>query len=502
MNQISKSAHTNTREESISLNRKCWWVGVIKGCGLLLLCATSLVQVVADSIKMGAAAVDFTPPAGTPMAGYYYERGADGILDPLFAKVVVLDDGSNRVALIGLDLIGTVRWIVDDARKLIEIRTGIPATNIMISASHTHTAPQLTRTGSREDDFGSQNLLAKSFSEGLPAKIAEAATLAVSNLAPVTVSHSSGRAEGLTWNRRFFMRDGTVGWNPGKLNPEIVRPAGPTDPEIALVVFSGLDTKPVSIYANFSIHFDTVGGTKFSADVAGVLARQLAAATDSNLFTIYTSGTCGDLNHINCSIARKQKGIQEATRISTILAANILEIVETNLRPMTNGLALRCRTERVKLALPPVIEEEVRWARETVSKTGGQRDSHSSKFIDLVRAYKFIDVMERHGRPQEVEIQTFALGDEIAWVALPGEIFVRLGLDIKERSPFRRTIITTLANGSIGYIPDRIAWSQGNYEVESARVAEGAGEILVDVALRQLRELHREAISHSSSKRD
>src|SRR5439155_7109688 len=98
----------------------------------------------------------------------------------------------------------------------------------------------------------------------------------------------------------------------------------------------------------------------------------------------------------------------------------------------------------------------------------------------------------REGRPYEVEVQVVALGDEVAFVSLPGEIFVELGLAIKKASPFKYTFIAELANGSIGYIPDRTAYQEGNYEVVSARCAQGSGELLVDSAIRQLKKLHGE----------
>jgi hypothetical protein len=89
-------------------------------------------------------------------------------------------------------------------------------------------------------------------------------------------------------------------------------------------------------------------------------------------------------------------------------------------------------------------------------------------------------------------VQVIALGDQVAWVSLPGEVFVELGLAIKQDSPFPHTIIAELANGAIGYIPSRRAYAQGNYEVVSARCAEGSGELLVDAAVRLLKQLHAE----------
>ena len=110
-------------------------------------------------------------------------------------------------------------------------------------------------------------------------------------------------------------------------------------------------------------------------------------------------------------------------------------------------------------------------------------------FLEQVKAYQALDVAGRDGKPWEVEVQVVALGDEVAWVSLPGEIFVELGLAVKKASPFRYTLIAELANGSVGYVPDRPAYAQGNYEVVSARCAAGSGEMLVEAAVRLLKEL-------------
>ncbi len=120
-------------------------------------------------------------------------------------------------------------------------------------------------------------------------------------------------------------------------------------------------------------------------------------------------------------------------------------------------------------------------------------DNTRDGFMKLVRAHRVLDTAARQGRPLEVEMQVIALGREVAWVAWPGEIFVELGLSVKAGSPFPHTYNVELANGTIGYIPNKSAYPEGNYEVESARVAEGSGEMLVSSALRLLASLFAEA---------
>ena len=116
-------------------------------------------------------------------------------------------------------------------------------------------------------------------------------------------------------------------------------------------------------------------------------------------------------------------------------------------------------------------------------------DASRDGFMKLVRGYRVLDSAAREGKPIEVEVQVVTLGLEVAWVSLPGEMFVELGLQVKKRSPFRHTFIAELANGSIGYIPDRRSFAEGNYEPESARCAAGSGEMLVEVALKLLQAL-------------
>ena len=112
------------------------------------------------------------------------------------------------------------------------------------------------------------------------------------------------------------------------------------------------------------------------------------------------------------------------------------------------------------------------------------------KILDTeqVDAFKTLDVLERQGKPWEVEVQTVTLGRSLAWVSLPGEIFVELGQMVKRESPFAVTMPVELANGAIGYIPSRRAYPQGAYEVISARCAAGSGEMLVEAAGKMLRD--------------
>jgi hypothetical protein len=446
----------------------------------------------AGPLSAGAAAVDITPPKGCPMAGYYNYRGAEGTHDPLFARALVLEKDGTTVALVALDLITTTRGIVDEARKLVEKHTVIPAGNVMISATHSHTGPVLYDGSPRADIFTAGGAkLAKEYAAELPSKIADAVKQAHGAREPARLSFATGTEEGLAFNRRFHMKDGTVGWNPGKKNPKIVRPAGPTDPgvPVVLVETDAKQPKPIAVYVNFAMHLDTVGGLQYSADYPGTLSKALSAVKGDGVVTLFATGCCGDINHINVNSAAPQKGPGEAARIGTRLAGEVLRTFD-KLTPASEGV-LRVSRETVELALPEVTTEEAAAAKKVLAELEAGKKP-APKFLDQVQAFKALDVSERLGKPLKVEVQVISLGDDLAWVSLPGEIFVELGLQIKRGSPFKQTMIAELANGSIGYVPNRVAYPQGNYEVVSARCAAGSGEKLVDSAVKQLRAQFKE----------
>jgi neutral ceramidase len=454
----------------------------------------------AVEVRAGVAAVDITPPLGIPLAGYYHERGADGVLDPLFSKALVLESDGERVALVTLDIISVTREITDQARAEIEKSTAIKGAQVMVSASHAHTGPELANRSRRGADMGGARELAVQYTERLPKLIAASVRLAHEKLQPARLNVAQGRCDNLAFNRRYFMRDGSVGWNPGKMNPNIVMAAGPNDPEVGVlhVEWPGAAgvVKATASYVNFAMHPDTTGGSKISADWPGALGRVLAGYHGSNHLTLVANGTCGNINHLDFSWKGPQGGPGEQNRIATILGAAIFQ-AHKNLQPVPAG-ALRVKSEKVELALPEITPQQVEEARQAVAAT---KDDRGGNFMKLVRSHRALDVAERAGAPHRVEVQVIALGRDVAWVSLPGEVFVELGLAIKKRSPFAHTYVVELANENIGYIPDRRSYAEGNYEPESARCAPGSGEKLVEAAAKLLAELHQAASGPAPSGR-
>jgi neutral ceramidase len=440
--------------------------------GILITTAAASAQ-----LRTGAAQVNINPAPGTPLAGYYSVRPGGEVLDDIHAKALVFEAGGTKAAVVIADLISMPRHVVVKTRELIAKETGIPGANVLIAATHTHTAPVIARDMARDDFDGSSSDLGRAYTEKLPALLAQSVADANTALAPVRLQAAKGRAENLAFNRRFWMKDGTVAWNPRKLDPNIVRPAGPVDPEVGLLTFDAPAPMekwtPLATFVNYAMHPDTTGGVRISADYPGALARALAPVRGG--VTVFGNGTCGNLNHRNMAWAAQPGGPAETERLARILAGSVCEAI-----PRLADVAvenIRVRTETVRLALPEITEADRSQAREIVRKL---RDT---KFIDQVRAFQILDVIAREGQPWEVEVQVIAIGTEVAFVSLPGEIFVELGLDIKKRSPFPHTHLIELANGAIGYIPNRPAYAEG------ARCAAGSGELLVEAAVKMLREL-------------
>lgn len=415
------------------------------------------------------------------MAGYYYVRYNQGTHDPLQAKALVFEKDGAKAALVTIDLIGMPRNVVEKTRRLVEGLTSIPGAHLMISATHSHTGPELGSRLRNVDPAAEAKL--RAWLDALPQKISDAVKQAEANLQPVTIKTATGQEDSISFIRRFKMVDGSTGWNPGKLNPKIEAPIGTIDPSVPALFIQNEKQQPIATYVNFANHLDTVGGLRYSADYPLTLSNVLNAAANNPVHvTLFSIGCAGNINHIDVRRPDSQKGDGEAARIGGILAAAVLKS-----QPAAKQIALgplRTRSEIVKLPLAPYKPEEVTVAQDILANYGAP---NSRPFLDQVKAFKVLELQARAGQPIDAEVQAITLGTDLAIVGLPGEIFVDLGKAIKTGSKYKTTIVVELANGSIGYVPDRKAYAEGAYEVISSRVAAGSGELLVEAALRLIR---------------
>lgn len=456
----------------------------------IFLIATATLLLAVDSrsaeFRMGRAAVDITPPVGTPMQAPqrppFEIKLAEAAHDPLHAKAIVLESGGNKAALVVCDLTSIPVAMIEAARHEIGQTTDIDPLTVMISATHTHTAPQIRpRFVTRADAEARRKT--DEYVRALPAKIAAAVEQANRQLGSASVSAVIGHEDSVSFNRRFVMQDGSIQTNPGKVDPtilrEIVRPDGPIDPDVGVVSFESAAGAPLVTLVNFAIHLDTLGGNRPSADFPFQIARLLAEVRGPEMLAMFAEGAAGNINHydlLDPLRVHRTKGVEESTRIGTILAAEVLRSYR-RLTPL--------RTDKLRVAREVVrLDMSAEKGRELAVRFGNAR-----QFFDGE-----VTVYNSDGKQQfDAEVQIIALGDDLAWVGFPGEMFVEQGLALKEASPFRFTMIHTLANGSIGYVPNRKAYPHGAYEGTATRCAPGSGEKLVDVATRLLVELKQVA---------
>lgn len=452
---------------------------------IVLVCLISAVNVsmsAEPTLRVGTASVDITPPVGTPMQAPqrppFEIKLAEPAHDPLQVNAIVFEAGGRKAALVVCDLTSIPVKMIEAARREIGQSGDIDPLAVMISATHTHTTPQIRpRFIAKADEVARR--MTDQYVEKLPSRIAEAVRLANRKLLPATGSVAIGREDSVSFNRRFVMKDGTVQTNPGKAEPkllrEIDRPAGPIDPQVGVVTFDGADGAALATLVNFSLHLDTMGGNRPSADFPFQIRKLLADVRGPEMLVLYAAGASGNINHydlLDPDRVHRVKGPHESSRIGTVIAAEVLRSYR-RLQPLKPG-PVRVAREVVRLEMPT-----------EKGRLMAEQHRQAPQFFDGE-----LEVYNQDGRQQfDAEVQVIALGDDIAWVGFPGEMFVELGLALKHASPFQYTMIHSIANGSIGYVPNLKAYPQGAYEATASRCAPGSGERLVEVATRLLVEL-------------
>ncbi len=468
--------------------------------------------VAADLLQVGVAETDITPPVGFPMAGYYHERLADGTIDPLKAKAIVFRDvrahnnasSETSAALVVCDLIGIATDLSKAIRQRASEKTGIPVSNIVISATHSHTAPDYMKELYLKLGRENQQPLRAAYIEQLISGPVDAIVKAHATAKPVTLECGSAtQAIPVSFNRRSVMRDGSVRTWMSHDHPDVVRAAGPIDPEISLLIVRDNTGKPLGVLSNFALHLDTVGGMKWSADYPYFIEQTLRKGVGSDVISLFGTGCCGDINHAN----PRSKVRNKADFIGNAIGDSIQSQLGQLKRLEQTDLAVKSRV--VSLPLQDATRDEVANSIKVLDLAARKQPV---EFLDHVTAYKKLMLDHfRHREPHAnaldhitwglsrslagvgetlpVEVTVMTLGHDVAIVCLPGEVFVELGLAIKQGSPFRTTLVIELSNCvETIYVPNRAAYAGGSYEVTNSALLPGGGELLVETALSLLRE--------------
>jgi hypothetical protein len=438
-------------------------------------------------LEAGTGVVTITPPLGTPLAGSFSRRPAATVDYDLTARALLLANGGMTLALVVCDLI----WIEADlsgrVRAMIEERTGIPGDQVMISGTHTHTGPLVSETLGDYPD--------PAYIDWVMVRIADAVSLAHGRMTPARIAAGAADVEGVCFNRRYHMRDGTVVFNPGIENPEIIAPAGPTDPEVTALLVEDLEGTPIALWASLSLHYvGTDNELGISPDYYGAFARVVQRVLGPQCVGLLTNGTSGDINNIDVSSGRLlTTGAKRAELVATTVAAAAIQA--TMVQRRDDNPTLDSTRSMVDIERCRITDEDLALAEEILAQpettafapvggfsfvTGQPIPGYQAR--DYASGAQLLATMPK---TRQTEVQIARIGD-FAIVALPGEIFVEFGLSIKSASPFTRTAVISMANDHIGYCPTRQAFREGSYEtwrLPSSWSAPGAGERLVETAL-------------------
>ena len=436
-------------------------------------------------LRTGFARNVITPPRGTPLCGYFSPRPCTGVLDDLSVKAAVLEMDGVKAALVAYDLISPGGELLEMVLDSLE-KAGISwRDNIIFCAVHTHTAPYPSRF------FGYP--AERDYLETVAEKTLDAILTAARNLSETELFTGTAFCDTLAFNRRFWMKDGSVLTNPGKRNPDIVRPEGPVDGEIPVAVFKK-DGAPSLILANIVNHADTIGGSRVPADWPGRMERAIQNAMGYDIPVITVLGCSGNINHLDIASADPQCSYAEACRIGQGYADVLLRALG-NLQKVSVG-SFQVESRTVRIPFRRITPEECAEARNVLEKTSASPDGDTMTaagladgngtvarfFAEQLLAY----ARNSAGTVREYRMLSMKFGSDFALVSMPGEVFTEVGLAIRKASGFPRTMVLELAMGDCGYVPLPECFGRGGYEtlpVEEGGVSPETAGLLRETAL-------------------
>lgn len=428
------------------------------------------VVVAADGeLRAGAAIVDVTPTSYPVIVNAMFtERTATNAVDPLYVRALALDDGSTRMVLAIVDTCMIPRDLIDRAKERASRATGVPVNRMLVSATHTHSAPSaMGCLGSRVDT---------NYAVFLEPRIAGAIADAVSRLQPARIGWGSVDDWEHTFNRRWIRRpdrmltdpfgEQTVRahMHPGYDSPDAVGPSGPVDPELSVVAVQTKDGRPLALLANYSQHY--YDSPLLSSDYFGRFCRHIAAllnadgkGSDPGFVAMISQGTSGDLARMDYGGAASNVGYDAYARQLAEKAAGVV-------RGMTfhewTPLGMAERTLALKYRTPD--DARLASSRRIVDRLGGRLPRTQPE----IYALESIFLHER--QKTELKLQAMRIG-ELGIAAIPNEVYAITGLKLKAQSPLATTFNIELANGAEGYIPPPEQHKLGGYTTWAARTA-------------------------------
>lgn len=446
-------------------------------------------------MKAGFAERDITPSEGMERPGGYGKAFHKGPAhDPLKVRAAVFDDGTTRVALVGIDALAVPRKLVIEAREGIEKLCGIKPEAVMIGASHTHSGGPTCMVQPGEFDHAS-DLVKKlayersscadpAYLETVRKALIEAVAEADRKRVEASACVGSGRAEGIAFNRRQRMKNGLSYSHAGKGNPDILGYAGPTDPEVGVIGVWDYKGKFLGCVVNFACH-GTAGVAATSADWIYYLERTIRGVMGQDAVVVFLNGACGDVTQVdNLSPYTGEFGKQAGIKIGQTVGAEALKVLARATPGTLAPTAATARLLRIPRRKP--APAKVKAALELVQKDPKEVGHTAWTFA---KETVLLDALLQKESVAEVEVQAIQIGPAV-FLANPAEFFCQLGLDIKKGSPFPLTCPVELANGCVGYVPteEALGPNGGGYETRltaysNLEVAAGTRIVEASVAL-------------------
>lgn len=409
-------------------------------------------------MQVGVARIDISPTGRIKREGYLLESYVDGVHDPIYASGLVLQHGQTKFGILCCDLLWLERGYTDPIARDIEAATGIATDHLMVTCSHTHSAPQVTDNAmvSKEEQYVND----------LAPKMVQAMVEANNNLVDAKIAVAKGREDTVQYNSRYLSEDGTILWR-GPREGESVTSTGPIDPDVGIISFADSQDQVIATFYNFACHTSSASYGQISADYPGLAAPILAEQIGG--LSLYTRGSCGnihpqkDAEPIGVKLA---SAVAQQVRAASFLSCDVLVSIKEQI-----DLPLR--------DLDPTEMDRIDYICDRTNPATAE-----DRKLYFRKCYAAFEALRAKTDTLRTFVQVIRMGDAVL-VGIPGEQFVQDGLAIKARSPFEKTFIVNLANDSIGYIPTRKAYDEGGYQtwIGACNVAPEAGEMLVDKAL-------------------
>lgn len=422
------------------------------------------------TLRAGAATSNITPDLGSEIIGGFKPFPATHVHDQLHARCLVLDDGTTKLALVVCDLLGLHRSVSVEARRLIQEETGITPDRVLISATHTHSAA--SALGS---DIYASDVPLDDYQRFVARRIADGVHCALNLARPAQIAFVTAEAPEHLFNRRWFLKEGTVPVNPFgksdkvKMNPpagspDLVEPAGPTDPTISILALREPGGRLISVFSAYSLHYvGGVDGADISADYYGMFCealKRLQAGGDQYppFVAMMANGTSGDVNNISFREPRPAKAPYEQMRfVADDVARQVNEALSN--ADWKGAAPLASLYREPEISLRPVDSELLSWAKDAEARSNASPNPDAVISAYATRVQKLAASL----KPVLLPLQVLRIGD-VCLGTTPCETFAETGLEFKKRSPFPHSFLVELNHGYFGYLPTPRHFELGGYE--------------------------------------